>query len=220
LLAHVEQYAGSNRPAGITADDLAQRLGISASEARVIASELARSGCIRIGRMPNGRARNGGRYAQSVALPASGEQCGVSRQPRMRPVGLVIEADTVQAEQLGRMLREEGVVPVAVATTSAALMLLRSWGFELLLLDCTTRQHPLSASELSQMQKLTREARCGPLLVLGGTDDLRAAMDQAGNGYPRIRLVGRDREHARTAVVQVLRGSVGALPGGPTLAFG
>lgn len=220
LLTHLEQSGGTPRHAGITADDLAQRLGITASEARVVASEFARCGCLRIGRMPNGRARNGGRYAQSVALPAAGEQHGVSREPRMRPVGLLIEPDPAQAEQLGRMLREEGVVPVGVPTTPAALMLLRTWGFELALLDCATRQHSLSASELAQLQQATRAAGCGPLLVMAEPADLRAVAEAGGTGPARVRLVGRDREHARAVVAEVLRGSTSALSVGPAAAFG
>jgi hypothetical protein len=211
LLAYVEQSGEQGHQSGATADDLAQRLGISGSEVRVIASELARAGCLRIGRMPNGRTRTGGRYAQSVALPPAGEQRGAARQPRMRSVGMLIEGDSAYAEQLGRTLREEGLVPVTVANTSAALMLLKTWGFELVLLDCASRQHPLTASELSQLQHLVRDAGCGPLLLLGGREDLRGLSDVETSGRSRVRLVSRDREQARTAVAEALRGAMSPL---------
>jgi hypothetical protein len=219
LLAHAEQTGGGGGAAGITADDLAQRLGITASEARVVASELARSGCLRIGRMPNGRSRNGGRYAQSVSTPAPGEQRGISRQPRVRAVGLMIEGDNMHAEQLGRMLREEGLVPVAVPNTCAALMLLKMWGFELVVLDCATRQHPLSASELAQVQKLAREAGCGPMLLLGGPEDLRGLANANGNPLARVRLAGRDREQARLAVAEVAYGAMNTVTFGSMGSF-
>lgn len=220
LLAHVEQNGNGDRTIGITADDLAQRLGVSAGETRVMASELARSGGIRIGRMSNGRAHNGGRYAQSVALPAPGAQRGVTRQPRMRPVGLLIEADAADAEQLGRMLREESIVPIAVPTTGSALLLLKAWGFELVMLDCDTRQHPLSATELTQIQQAIREAACGPLLLLGGASDLRRVTDLTMNGASRIRVVSHDREQVRTAVAEVQRGAMSPLMLGATSLFG
>jgi hypothetical protein len=169
--------------------------------------------------MPNGRARNGGRYAQSVALPAPGARHGVARQPRIRPVGLLIESDTTHAEQLSRMLREESLVPIAVSTTAAAFVLLRTWGFELVMVDCATRQHPLLGSELSQIQKATHEAGCGLLLLLGGPEDLRGVSNVAENELSRVRVAGRDREHARTAVIEVSRGAKNPLPMGSTAAF-
>jgi hypothetical protein len=206
LLEHGERNGEHSRDAGVTADDLAQRLGITPSEARVIASELARAGCLRIGRMPNGRARNGGRYAQAVALPVDGEQCGLARQPRMRWVGLLIETDTTLAEQFGRLLREEGVMPVAVPHTSAALLLLKTWAFEVILLDCASRQHPLTGSELSQAYGGARAAGCGPLVLMGGPADLIGIKDAKEKGLSRVRVVAREREQVRAVVAEAVHG--------------
>jgi hypothetical protein len=219
LLEHSERRGERDREASVTADDLAQLLGVTASEARVIASELARSGCLRISRMPNGRARNGGRYAQSVTLPAEGEQRGFARQPRMRGVGLLIESDTMLAEQLGRMLREEGLAPVAVPNTSTALLLMRTWAFELVLLDCASRQHPLIGSELSQVSAAAREAGCGPVVLMGDPVDLIRVKDVNDKGLARVQVVGRDREHVHDAVADAVRGAMSPLAFSPLGSF-
>jgi hypothetical protein len=147
----------------LTAAELASHELRKIAEVRTAAIELVHAGMLRIGRAPLGRTQPGGRYAQAFMPAPASEERGPARRPRLRPVGLLITDDERRAPDLGRLLREEGVLPVAVLTVEDALVLLRHVGFEMAIAVDTDARLPL-------LQTAARQAGCGPVVTLRGAD--------------------------------------------------
>jgi hypothetical protein len=163
IAAQAEREDVLNARSTLTAMEIASQEQKKAAEVRTAAIELAHAGLLRVGRAPMGHARPGGRYAQAFTLASASEERGPARRPRLRPVVLLITADERKARELGRVLREEGVLPVAVASVEVALALLRRVGFELVIAADPDAMLP-------RLQTAARLAGCGPVVTLRAAD--------------------------------------------------
>jgi hypothetical protein len=195
----------------LTTLELAQRLGMSPITARAAAAELVRTGCLQLGRRPTALRSSGGhRYAQAFALPPAGEQQG-ARRPRLSPVGLLVGWSDVESGHLGRLMREEGAVPVAVQTPAEARALLRHWGFELLLVAAAPHGQPLTLGQLGELHAAAQLAACGPLLVGEAAAPVAETLQL---GRPPVQVAPSQPTELRRAVARALApsGAARALP--------
>lgn len=182
ILAQVEHEDATAAQSTLSVWDLARHELRKTAEVRTAAIELVHAGLLRIGRAPMGHIRPGGRYVQAFIPAPASEERGPARRPRLRPVGLLITADERRARELGRVLREEGVLPVAVPTVEDALALLRHVGFELVVAVDADARLPL-------LQTAARQAGCGPVVTLRGADGDEPAPLQRMAGMAPERVV-------------------------------
>jgi hypothetical protein len=202
LVHRVENQALDGAGAGATAAELAGVLGLSATQVRTYAAELARARCLRIGRASAGRREDSGRYAQAFTLPPVFVEHGPARAPRLCPVALIVETSGQVTDQLGYALREMSTVPVAVPSPESAMTLLKHLGFELVLTEAPTSDGVAWSMDLSRLRDAGRRAGCGSLLVVGAVDHLLLS----GLGTPAALPGLGDRQYLASALADVLNG--------------
>jgi hypothetical protein len=209
LLALAKRADGADlngKSSGASATELADDLDMPAAQVRTCAADLARARCVRVSRMPVERRNESGRYAQAFSLPERIEEHGPARAPRLYSVALIVEPAVPAAEKAGHALRELSMLPVAVATTEDALVLLAHLGFELVLVNMPSEDAALWPTSLARLREAARQAGCGPLLVVNANDTLLAAT----LGVRALLASPADPRELRSALAEALDGSGGA----------
>lgn len=165
-----------------TATNLAAGVGLTPTQVRVAANELVRARCLRRRRMTTTRMENSGRYSQGYFLPAPAEERGPGRNPRLRPVALLIESNRVIMDAMGRVLRELGALPVGVSELSEARRVLEHLGFELVVLGGPGEAWA-GMGPADDLGRAAWAARCGPVIARGSAvEGADVAARRAGIG--------------------------------------
>lgn len=172
-----------------TATNLAARVGLSPTQARVAANELVRARCLRLRRTTTSRTETSGRYSQGFFLPEPAEERGPGRNPRLRPVALLIESNRAIMDAMGRVLRELGALPVGVSSLRQARGVLEHLAFELVVVgdldDASGSESTSGAGSIGAAEAVGRAAwaaRCGPVIERGGVEISNGGSRQSGIG--------------------------------------
>jgi hypothetical protein len=158
-------------------------MGLSPTQVRVAANELARARCLRLRRTATSRTENSGRYAQGFFLPGPTEERGPGRSPRLRPVVLLIESNQAIADAMGRVLRELGALPLGVSDLHEARRVLEHLAFELVVVGEPGDAAGAADDGASDLGPAAWAARCGPVIARGGAVGAPDGAARAGGGW-------------------------------------